>query len=93
MTTLNPNTKRAQKLVSSYLCARRNPRSLYEVYNTCSEAKRDAWKHCAELCERLKGTHLCVTGHSSTMFSAGFETETQIVYITKYDDYAIPKNA
>ena len=93
MTTLNPNTKKARLLFHSYLWMRRNPRSLYDVYNNCSKAKRDAWKHCVELCEKLGGYALCIVGHNTMAFSAGFETENGVVYITKQNTYLIPKKA
>lgn len=75
MTTLNPNTKKAQQMLSSYAWARRDPKSLYGAYATCSDAKGKAWEYCEELCKKLGGTHLCVTGHNTCTFSAAFETQ------------------
>ena len=93
MTTLNPNTKKAQNMIASFIWARPAAMHIMDAYDRPSRAKFKAWMDCVELCERMGGYALCIVGHNSMTFSAAFEYENGIVYITKSKTYLIPKNA
>jgi len=93
MTTLNPNTKKARNLLNAYVWAKPAALRLMDAYDRPSRAKSEAWMHCVELCDRMGGYALCIVGHNTTTFSAAFEYENGLVYITKQNTYLIPKNA
>ena len=93
MTPLNPNTQKARSILESYRFALVAQLDLYGAYDRPSKAKRLAWNDCRELCEKLGGTHLCVTGHNCMTFGAAFQTKKGVVYMTRNYTYFIPQNA
>lgn len=48
---------------------------LFDVYGSCSTAKRNAWRHCEDLCREFNGWGLKVVSFNTNMFTAGFVFE------------------
>jgi hypothetical protein len=46
---------------------------LYDVYDSFSQAKSQAWDYCKELCNKYNGYALKVVSFNTFMFTAGFE--------------------
>ena len=77
-------TKKIKEIYERYLDS--DTYDLFDAYGRPSERKREAWKECKALCEKMGGTDLRIIGHNSSFFSAGFThmdngTE-KFVYIT-----------
>ena len=67
--------------------------SLYEAYDSYSDAKERAWQYCKDLCCEKNGRGLKVIGHNSNFFSAGFlyeeDEKEMFMFITHGGDYPI----
>ena len=64
---------------------------LSTAYKSCSYAKRRAWAHWADICERLDGRGMKVVSRNSNFFSLGFiftddDGRDVLAYITAYKD-------
>lgn len=65
--------------------------SLWDAYNSFSQAKEKAWEYCKELCAKHGGRGLKAIGANSSFFSAGFifdgdDGKQKFMYITKNYD-------
>lgn len=95
MTILNSGTQRAQHFVSAYnfTLKKHGTRTVSEAYGKPSQAKKDAWKYCVDLCNLHKGKGLTVVGKTCDIFTAGFTFEEGgkkfLCYITPCNNYKI----
>lgn len=66
--------------------------SLYDVYDSFSKSKSDAWEYCRKLCMEKRGGWLKIISANTFQFTAGFEYEENgkrmFMYITKTSDTA-----
>ena len=62
-------------------------RTLYNVYNNPSMAKRRAWVYCEQLCGEYNGHDLRIASYNTYMFTADFNcmiyNKEYIMHITK----------
>ena len=47
--------------------------TIYDAYKNPSVDKRSAWEYCVAFCEKHRGYGLKVSGHNTSVFSAGFK--------------------
>ena len=83
-------TKRFEGVYNSYCKSWAS--DLYDVYNSFSKEKRDAYNYCRELQLKYNGRNFKIIGACNNFFSAGFEYvnnegKTMFVYITHTNDY------
>ena len=64
--------KKARNFIDRYE-AIRYPLSLYDVYNSFSEAKLWAWEYCKAKCSEMNGRNLTILSYCTTNFTAAFE--------------------
>lgn len=68
---------------------------LSDVYGRYSDAKRNAWEYCKNLCEKYKGFNLKIVSHNINIFTAGFvypdktTGQEMFMYITPSYDIAV----
>lgn len=62
-------------------------KDLFDVYNSCSNAKIEAWNYCKNLEKKFNGNNLSIAGFNTFGFSATFDFEhdgeAYLMYITK----------
>lgn len=85
---INKNTQRAQAIIRAWL--RSDTYSLWQAYDTCSNAKARAYEYCLSLMRELDGSQGRITGASNCFFSYAFKRGNDLVYITHCADYIIP---
>lgn len=95
MTILNAGTQRAQGFVHAYnfTLGKHGTRTITEAYGKPSQAKKDAWRYCCQLCTKHNGKGLTVVGKTCNIFTAGFTFEEDgkkfLCYITPSNNYKI----
>ena len=88
-TKLNKDEQRYQQ---KYLDS--NDYSLFDVYESVSRKKWEAWEHCEAVCREHEGWDLKVISHNGYRFAAGFEFENpetgaiSLYIITKSREFA-----
>ena len=94
-TLLSPKTSRARNMLNNYL--RSYNSGLYDVYGTCSQAKRNAYEYCLAREREFGSSDGVIAGHNCMAFSYAFtgmcEGKKYLIYITKDADYAIDYEA
>lgn len=67
--------------------------SLYDVYETFSPRKAEAWQYCVDFMRKKEGHGLRVLSANTYMFTAGFEFEEngtkKFMYITPSSDVEV----
>lgn len=92
-TTLNKDEQRYQQ---KYLDS--NDYSLFDVYESVSRKKWEAWEHCEAVCKEHKGWNLKVLSYNSWQFTAGFKFENpetgaiSLYIITKSREFAFEED-
>lgn len=88
MLTLNPNTKKAQRLVNS---ARYNKgRDLSDVYKSWSYKKENAMKNCREMLVEEDGSDFRIFASNCDTFSVAWNSPKGVRIETAYNSYLIP---
>lgn len=94
MTIIKGSTKRGQSLID-----RANSwegTELWDVYSSCSQAKRDAYARCRRLQYEYKGSAFRIISANGWAFSVAFEGEYEgeeaTFIITKDNDYVVLLN-
>lgn len=85
---INKNTQRAQAIIRAW--QRSDTCSLWQAYESCSDAKARAYEYCLSLMRELDGSQGRITGHNCFYFSYAFKRGNDLVYITHAGDYIIP---
>ena len=88
MLTLNPNTKKAQKIVNTAM--RFDGFSLSDCYGSFSQAKSRAWNNCFEMYLEEKGELFHICSHNINAFSVAWFTDTGVRMETAYNSYFVP---
>lgn len=91
-TVINPNTQKARDLWRKFQGS--TDVELWDVYGTCSQAKRNAYEYC-RACEReFNSLNGVITSYNLFMFTYAFtgrgdDGKMYLIYITPTRDYAI----
>lgn len=68
--------------------------NLYHCYNSFSDKKEKAWKHCQDLVKYYQGENLKVVYFNGWIFTCGFicyiNGLKHFIYITPYREEALP---
>ena len=88
MLTLNPNTKRAERLINSAMTC--EGLFLQDCYGSFSQAKSRAWNNCFKMYLEEKGDHFHICSHNTNTFSVAWFTDTGVRMETAYNSYFIP---
>ena len=66
---------------------------LWQVYESASSGKRNAWEYCKKLCYSQQGIGLKIISYNTYTFTAGFVFEedgvNKFMYITPSRDIAV----
>lgn len=93
-TIIKASTKRGQNLLNR--ANNYEGRELWDVYTSCSQAKRDAYARCKRLQYEYKGTDFRIISANGWAFSVAFEGEYEnepaTFVITKDNDYVVLMN-
>ena len=94
MTIIKGSTKRGQELINK--ANRWEGTELWDVYSSCSQAKRDAYARCRRLQHEYKGSDFRIISANGWAFSVAFEGEYEnepaTFIITKDNTYAVLMN-
>ena len=88
MTTINPNTRRADALRESA----KNFEGVYldDVYSSYSSAKAAAYRYCRNLCDKENGYSFRIISHNFNVFSVAWNTDAGLRIETARNSYFIP---
>ena len=71
-----------------------NDVTLDDVYSRVSSAKRQAYKHCMFMMEKMNGSHPRITSYNTFNFTFAFlyekEGKNWLYYMTSTNDYTFP---
>lgn len=85
MKPIYKNTKAMRKRYNAFWCAKHS--RLEEVYNSCSNAKRDAMAEAMFLCLDMSGDRFIIISHSVAYFTVGWlamvDNQLSFVYKSK----------
>lgn len=92
---LNPNTKKAKSLVTSYLHTDSNRDSLEKCYKSCSNDKRTSFNRIWHEMKQMNGHDMRITGAGTYTYSCAyiidnFEGKKVLIYHTACNRYVIP---
>ena len=87
MTTIKATTKKGENMLNR---ANNNEGyTLYDVYTTVSQAKRNAYDYCLALCAKENGYNFRIISHNTFSFSVAWETEKGTRIETSSNSYLV----
>ena len=87
MTIIKGTTKKGKNMI--YNAGYYDGYDLYDVYNTCSHAKRKAYEWCKEQCYKENGSNFHITSHNTFGFSVAWEVENGVRIETPQNSYLV----